>query len=218
MTDGPDEPSISRTVARIAAGLGLSLDEAARSRIVRHASRVLGAGPELRLTAICDPRAFLARHVGESLEGASLIDPATRGAMLDLGSGNGYPGLPIAAARSGLTPYLAEASRKKSAFLRSVIEVDFPGAVVLDRQIQRPADLPADVRFAIIVSRAMGNWERVVPRLVPCLVPGGRVLVWAGPAMESVSRRATWSRLRPSGRRALTGRERSWIWAFDTVM
>ena len=67
----------------------------------------------------------------------------------------------------------------------------------------------------MIVTRAMGNWERVLPRLSSVIVPDGVLLVWAGEQMQNVSRREVWRRYRLEERRALPGREHSWVWKFQ---
>ena len=112
---------------------------------------------------------------------------------------------------------LAEVSVRKAEFLRSEIEVGFPDGRVIDRQIQRAEDLAQEPMVSVIVTRAMGNWERVLPRLASRMSPEGSALVWAGEPMESVARRKAWQRYRLTDRRALPGRERSWVWHFRPV-
>ena len=208
-----DESELIARVVERAAACPLPLtDEAARA-IARHMLRVHGAGAALHLTAIDDPATFLERHVGESLEGAAMLDPTIRGVLLDVGSGNGYPGLPVAACRPGLRPVLAEASRRKAEFLRTLLAPDFPEALVLERQVQRAPDLGELDPIAVVTCRGMGNWERVLPRLASRLSDDGRVLLWAGDRMEAVASRVAWRRLRLIERRPLPGRERSWVWS-----
>ena len=158
---------------------------------------------------------FLERHIGESLEGAALLPAGIEGALLDLGSGNGYPGLPVAAGRPGLRPVLAEASRRKAAFLAEVVAEAFPEGRVLNRQVQRAGDLEGVGTIRVLTARAAGGWERVLPRLARVLAPGGRLLVWAGGEMERIARREVWKRYRLLERRALPGRGRSWVWLFE---
>ena len=134
--------------------------------------------------------------------------------MLDLGSGNGYPGLAVVSARPGLRPLLAEASVRKAEFLRQVLGAAFPDGEVLQRQVQRPADLAGVDPLRAIVTRAAGSWERILPRLAACLQPEGTLLVWAGPQMEPVMERKAWQRYRYVERCALPGREHSWVWQF----
>ena len=205
---------LAQRISTRAAASGLTLDADTARVLARHMQRVLDADPLLHLTAIDDPAEFLERHVAESLEGAMLIDPMQRGAMLDLGSGNGYPGLPVAAVRRGLRPILAEASQRKAAFLRTLLVPDFPEGLVLERQVQRAEDLAELDELAVVVSRGMGNWERVLPRLESRLHAEGRVLLWAGERVDEVRTRVAWRRLQLVEQRPLTARDRSWVWSF----
>lgn len=202
-----------RIVAR-ALACGVELDVESAQLLARHARRVMEADASLHLTSIRSADEFLERHIGESFEGAAMLDRDIAGCLLDLGSGNGYPGLPVSVCRERLRPLLAEASTRKAEFLRVLTRELFPDGRVIDRQIQRGEDLGEEPPMAAIVTRAMGNWERVLPRLSGRLVPGGSLLVWAGEQMESISARKAWRRYRLVGRRALPGRERSWVWHF----
>jgi len=206
-----------QAIAERAKKCGLALPEASLAALALHARRVRERNDELHLTSIRDPWEFVERHLGESFEGAAMLEPGIEGGLLDLGSGNGYPGLAVAASRSGLRPLLAEAARAKAAFLRGVVAEAFPMGAVLEKQVQRPADLGRAGPFRAIVTRALGNWERVLPRLAPALVEEGTLLVWAGSQMEAVAARKAWGRYRLVERKSLPGRERSWVWRFQTV-
>lgn len=203
----------SRIVAR-AERCGLQLDASQAQRIAAHARAVVEARDELHLTTIDDVDEHLERHIGESLEGAAALHRTIHGALLDLGSGNGYPALPLCIARPALFPWLVEATRRKAEFLRSAVAGAMLEGQVIERQVQRPEDLPVEPHFAVITTRAMGNWERVLPRLASQIVPGGRVLLWAGERVEEVRTREAWRRYTLVERRALPGRDRSWIWVF----
>jgi 16S rRNA (guanine527-N7)-methyltransferase len=210
-----DDRVVTDWILQRAARCGIRLDRDHAAPLVHHMRRVVHADASLHLTSIHTVDEFLERHIGESLEGAALLERDLDGWLLDLGSGNGYPGLPVAMCHRGLRPLLAEASARKAGFLRSVLDECFPLGRVIDRQIQRADDLGDEPMLSVIVTRAMGNWERVLPRLSSQMKAGGRVLVWAGSQMESVADRQAWRRYRLVARRALPGRERSWVWSFQ---
>jgi 16S rRNA G527 N7-methylase RsmG len=200
-------------IAARAEASGLRLDPGTARALAGHARSVLAANERLHLTTIVEPEQFLERHIGESFEGASLLDPGVHGTLLDLGSGNGYPGLPLAAVRTGLRAVLTEASVKKAGFLRAVlVRGRFANAEVLERQVQRAADLEGIGPVRVLASRAMGAWEKIVPRLASVLDDEGEVLLWAGDEAEKIFRRKIWQRLEPFGKHLLPGRERSSIW------
>jgi 16S rRNA (guanine527-N7)-methyltransferase len=206
----------ARILAR-AAECEIDLSPALAAALALHAREVLRENARLKLTSIVEPEAFLERHLGEAFEGAAMLDAGASGDLVDLGSGNGYPGLPIAASRPGLAPLLVEVSPRKAEFLRRALERALEGrGVVLERHVQRAGDLGDVGALRVIVCRAMGSWERVLPRLRPCLEPEGELLLWGGAAVEAVTRRAAWKGLRLVERRPLPCRTASWIWRFRT--
>ena len=191
---------------------GVELDDVAIELIAHHAAEVLVHNERLKLTTIVDPDEFVERHIGESLEGAAMLRSDASGDLLDLGSGNGYPALPIAATYPKLRPILVEAAQDKAAFLREHVG----DGEVIDRQVQRLSDLEGIDSVRVITTRAMGNWERILPRIAPILHPDGVLLLWAGPSVAEIAEREAWSRYALVGRHLLPGRRQSWIWAFKT--
>jgi 16S rRNA (guanine527-N7)-methyltransferase len=217
---GPfDGFQLEDAIAARAAAAGIGLEPPAIFSLAAHARAVMRANERLHLTTVLDPAAFVERHLGESFEGAGLVDSGAAGTLLDLGSGNGYPGLPLAVARPRLEAVLAEASAKKAAFLREIIAgAGFSSVRVLERQVQRAADL-AEVAggLRLIATRATGGWDRILPRLASLLAPAGEMLVWAGEDLETVRRRVAWKRFRLIDRRPLPGRARSWVWHLEST-
>jgi 16S rRNA (guanine527-N7)-methyltransferase len=196
----------------------IELTSAAVQALAYHARAVLRENERLHLTSIHEPEEFFERHIGESLEGAAMIAPDAEGVYVDLGSGNGYPGLPLAAARPGLQLLLVEASVRKAQFLRSVLrDAPFPDATVIETQIQRASDLDDAGDVRLLSSRAMGGWPKVVPRLYPWLSSSSDVLIWAGEEAEKISQRTVWKRFKIEDKRALPEREASWIWRFSLL-
>lgn len=211
-----DYPLEQRIVER-AGEVGLTLSAESASRLATHARTVMRVNPVLQLTAITEAAEYLERHIGESLEGAAMLDEGVRGLLLDLGSGNGYPGVPFSVARPGLELVMAEASARKAEFLRGCIELaGLERARVHEAQVQRPGDLADDTPIDVLVCRALGNWPKVLPRLASSLAPEGRLLLWGGADVEEISTRAAWRRFRLVDRRTLPHRDHSWIWLFRT--
>ncbi len=195
---------------------GVELVDPLPAALATHALWVLRANADLHLTAITEPEEYLERHIGEAFEGAAMLDPSIEGRALDLGSGNGYPGLPLVAARPSLRLLMAEASRKKALFLRQLLEeTGLASAAVLEAQIQRAADLGDDPGpFRVVLSRAMGGWSKILPRLASVLEPEGELLVWAGADVATIAKRVVWRRFEMVEQRPLPRREHSWIWRF----
>jgi 16S rRNA (guanine527-N7)-methyltransferase len=211
-----ESPALDRRIDARARACGLTLTDEALARLAEHVRLVLRFNEELHLTTITEPEELLERHLGESFEGAALIPGDRTGTLLDLGSGNGYPGVAIANARPGLAAVLTEASRRKAAFLRHVVAASVPGGDVFEGQVQRAPDL-RDLTVDVLATRAMGAWEKIVPRMHAALTPGADVLVWAGADVEPVFRRTVWRRFELVARRDLPGRESSTIWHLRPV-
>jgi len=198
-----------------ASGCGIELDDAAVGALAQHARAVLRENQQLHLTSIEEPEEFFERHLGEAFEGAAMLPGNAAGLYLDIGSGNGYPGLPLAVARPGLKLVMVEASVRKSEFLRAVVrDAPFPSASVTEAQVQRANDIEGLDRARLITSRAMGGWHKILPRLRTCLEEQGDILIWAGDEVEKISRRQVWRRFKLEEKRLLPERERSWIWRF----
>ena len=104
------------------------------------------------LTAIRDPHEIVRIHFGESLFAARHLPSAET--LLDLGSGAGFPGLPIQLALPGLQVTLAESQFKKSSFLREVIRT-----LALPTEVwpARVETLPPTRRFDVVTLRAVDD-------------------------------------------------------------
>ncbi len=207
--------ALEEEIEKRAASSGLSLAPGTREALAKHARAVLAANERLHLTSITEPHEFLERHVGEAFEGAALLPADVAGTPLDVGSGNGYPALPVAAARPGLRPLLVEASAKKAAFLEEVMRAwSLTPGEVRRMQVQRAADLVGIEAVRVLTTRGVVGWTRLLPKLAPVLGPDGVILLWAGADVETVRHRVAWRRLRLDTSRPLPGRERAAIWMF----
>lgn len=125
------------------------------------------------LTAIRDPEQIIVRHFGESLFLARQlsIDPA-RQTLLDLGSGAGFPGIPVKLARPDLHVTLAESQGKKAAFLREAQR-----SLALDCEVwaARVEEMPPTRNFDYVVMRAVDNPKLALSLAAERRRPGGSV-------------------------------------------
>jgi len=212
-----DDFNLETRIAARARIAGLRIETDAIDVIALHARAVLEHNKRLQLTTVTEPEEFLERHIGESLEGAVLLDARPRGRLLDLGSGNGYPAIPLAAIHRGLELVCVEVSKAKAGFLSESLAASLGTGQVWNRQVQRPSDFEDSAPIRVLSSRAMGNWERIFPRVAQMLAADGIAMLWAGEAVREISLRSSWRRLNLVARHALPGRQRSWIWCFQLV-
>jgi 16S rRNA (guanine527-N7)-methyltransferase len=90
--------------------------------MAEHYRRMCQWNRRLNLTRVTDPDEAVVRHYAESVFLASWI-PNDAGAVVDLGSGAGFPGFPLAAVRPGVQVTLLESDARKAAFLREVSDL-----------------------------------------------------------------------------------------------
>lgn len=217
----PRDPSgfpFEAAIETSARAFGLQLAEGSARRMAAHARLVLQESTRLHLTAITDPEEFVARHIDESLEGAALLGDDSTGTLLDLGSGNGYPGLPISVVRSRLRLVLAESSAKKAEFLRHALAAaEIHDGKVLETNVRHARDLALVGPIDVLVTRAMGGWEKLLPKLATAIRPGGIVLIWAGAEAARIVGRASWSTFALAETHPLRGRDSSWIYQLRRI-
>jgi len=117
---------------------------------------LLSWNDKINLTAIRNPVEILYRHFCESMfAGASV--PIERGRLADVGTGAGFPGLPLKILRPSLQVFLIESNLKKAAFLAEVIRVlGLREAQVLVRRYEELGEEIAPLDFAC--ARAVGNY------------------------------------------------------------
>jgi len=127
------------------------------------------------------------RHYGESLAALPLI-PREPGEAIDLGSGAGFPGFPLAAARPGLRMTLFEAREKKCAFLLAAAR--HSSLPVSCRGVRVSAPLPAGfpVSLSLVTVRALKLSSDLLQELGSRLRPEGRILMWLGAEDPEVPR------------------------------
>ncbi len=116
------------------------------------------------------------RHFGESLAAVPWLPD--RGALVDIGSGGGFPGLVLAAARPDLDVVLVESRERKSAFLRSAARKMGLESRILTAHVARPLPEGLPERIDCLTSRAVRLEDEVWQALIDRLGPGGRLLLW----------------------------------------
>lgn len=155
-----------------AAGLGLSLAPEALARILRF-SAVLGTwNRTLRLTGDPDPIRIAERHIADSLAVVSRL-PAW-GTVIDVGSGQGFPGIILGCVRPDLELVLIEARRRRVSFLRDAIrQIPLPHARALEARAEDAVELHG--RGTLVVARAL-RLPAFLALARPLLAPEGMVV------------------------------------------
>lgn len=162
------------------ADLGLRLDESGRARIEDHLRLLLAWTSAINLTGIRDPLAAVTGHVLDSLTAVRVIREAPADRLLDLGSGGGYPGLPLAIALPA-DALLVESVGKKARFLETVVAATNLGgriAVAVSRAETLASDPRHRETWPLVTVRAVASLAVLVELAFPLLSEGGRLIAW----------------------------------------
>lgn len=170
----------SRLIIDGAASWGVALGMDHVGLFARHAEELLKWNAVTNLTAITDPEAIARNHFLDSLAPAGLV---ARGSdLLDVGSGGGFPGLPLHILIPGARTTLLDAARKKVSFLRHVLRVlDLKHIEAVHARMEQLAGPPGPARrYDVIFSRAFSAVPPFVKAVLPLLKPHGRVVALKG--------------------------------------
>jgi 16S rRNA (guanine527-N7)-methyltransferase len=166
------------------AGVQVSLD-AARS-LALHATLVYETNAHTNLTRVPEAEAAIL-HVLDSLSGLGQMMMSPGGPWLDLGSGAGYPGVPLALT-GGRHVDLLESVGRKAAFLERVIQRLCLNASVRRNRAEDAANETPEA-YAAVSARAVAELPALVELASPLLMRHGRLVCWKGdPSTEELDR------------------------------
>lgn len=163
------------------AALGLTLSEGERRAIDGHVRLLLAWNRAINLTAIRDPATIATAHVVDSLTAVPWLRARTVPSLLDLGSGGGFPGLPLAVVLPDTEVALVDAVGKKARFLETVVTAT--GLASRVRVVTARAEAMARSRehreaWSIVTARAVASLADLVELAFPLLAPGGSLIAW----------------------------------------
>jgi len=183
-------------------------------RAARYLSLMLRWNQKMNLTSITKPLEVVERHFWEAWPAFPYL--LETGSLVDVGSGAGFPGVPLAILRPGLATTLLERRERRATFLREVLRsCGLDGVCVAAQDLAAHAAGEGAGRYGMVAVRAV---KFSLPELLPLLLPEGpvRVFAWTnverGRALEQEVPAdwdtLHWSRLHPSRDRALIVLER----------
>lgn len=150
----------------------------------RHMSEMLYWNRKFNLTAITDPEDIAIKHFLDAIAPIDRIPPSGR--ILDIGTGAGFPGIPIKILRPMDPMTLIDSSRKKVNFLRHLIrQLDLQQVHARQTRIEAfVRELSPATPFEIIVSRAVTRVVALTRLVMPLLRKGAALWLWKGPDIE----------------------------------
>jgi 16S rRNA (guanine527-N7)-methyltransferase len=153
----------------------LALSEHQVSSLIQYTELVVGYSSEINLISKNDRDNIIERHLLDSLLALKVFTFPEGAQVADVGSGAGFPGLPIAIARPDLQMNLIESRRRRCLFLAKVVDsLRLANVNVINNRWEN-----LNLQYDIILSRAFVNEAEAGKVLIPHLNPGGVVLYFA---------------------------------------
>ena len=173
----PAHPS-AETIERALSEFQLLGNDEQVKQIQQFMGILLSWNEKMNLTAIRDPLEILYRHFCESMY-AGVAVPVEKGRLADVGSGGGFPGLPLKILRPELDLFLIESNVKKATFLAEVIrELGLTGARVLVSRYEELGEEVAPLDF--VCSRALGEFPTFLGWAGSDHISAKQVILWIG--------------------------------------
>jgi 16S rRNA (guanine527-N7)-methyltransferase len=190
MTTTPAPPSTA-VIRRALGEFNLPAYDDQVLQIQQYIGILLSWNEKVNLTAIRDPLEILYRHFCESMYAAGALALET-GRLADVGSGGGFPGLPLKIICPGLRVFLVESNLKKATFLAEVIrELRLTDAQVLVRRYEELGEEIAPLDF--VCSRALGEFPAFLEWANSQQIAAKQVILWIGARdLPEIERIRTW--------------------------
>jgi 16S rRNA (guanine527-N7)-methyltransferase len=190
------KPLSEETIRRALNEFQIALDDEQVLCIQRYIRILLQWNEKLNLTAIRDPLEILHRHFCESMY-AGVALSVKGGRLADIGSGPGFPGIPLKILRPELELFLVESNIKKGTFLAEVVrDLGLSNTRVL---ISRYEELSEEVvPLDYVCSRALGEFDRFLAWASSERVAAKNVIMWVGGRdLEEIQKTDGWEWAEP---------------------
>jgi 16S rRNA (guanine527-N7)-methyltransferase len=176
--DGPvlDEARWKQRLADGAKTLGVELDAAQVEVLWRYGEKLRERNEHVNLTSIVSPEGILTLHMLDSLSVAPHLGDAQR--VVDVGTGGGFPGIPLAVAFPKMHFTLIDGTQKKIRFVAesiAALEIRNAEAIAARAESFAPAQL-----FDVVIVRAVGTLAEVIHNAGGLVAPRGRLLAMKG--------------------------------------
>ena len=179
-TAQPDEATWKRRLDDGAKRMGVELDESQVEALWRYAHMLRERNEHVNLTSIVSPEGILTLHMLDSLSVAPHLGDARR--IIDVGTGGGFPGVPLAVACPQREFTLIDGTQKKIRFVaESVAALDIRNVQAV---AARAENFPGKKDFDVVIVRAVGTLADVLHNAGKLLAPHGRLLAMKGRAPD----------------------------------
>ena len=158
--------------------LELTIEDGQAEQFMRYLAHLIEWNKAINLTAIIDPKEIIIKHFVDSLVALVATSFPQNGVVLDVGSGGGFPGIPLKIVRSDMRLVLVEPVQKKCSFLNSVIGLlKLQNVSTFDGTIEQYAKRSIHHVIDMVVIRAL-NYEEIMKHIPALLTSKGKVVLY----------------------------------------
>ena len=169
---------LQRLLENVVGDLSLAMNHIQLQQLATHFSLLLKWNEKINLTSIRKPEEIATRHFEESLFLTKLL-PAPQSLMVDVGSGAGFPGLPLKIVWPDVATVLLEPNHKKATFLKEVVRgCGLAGVDVQTERLESVARGDLAGRAALVTMRAVKPSRELLADLKRLVAPAGQVALF----------------------------------------
>jgi 16S rRNA (guanine527-N7)-methyltransferase len=176
---------------------GIAASDGIATAIRTYAELLARWNSRVALTTVSEPEEVIRFHFGESMFAVSKLD-IREGRLADIGTGAGFPGIPIRMVSEGIHLTLVEANQKKAAFLSEGARIlSLSGVEVIRSRMEDLRD-PERYTFDFVTARALGSYDELLRWAELHLRADGRLILWLGAdEAKKISKASGWKWQQP---------------------
>jgi 16S rRNA (guanine527-N7)-methyltransferase len=171
-----------------ATSIGLSLTSTHLDQFMTYIQELIRWNKKINLTGIDKPKDIIVKHFVDSLAALNACNIPLNSVVVDIGSGAGFPGIPLKIVREDLRLILVEPVQKKSSFLKSLIGLlKLKHASTFDGTVQDYAKVPSRTLTDFALVRAV-KFNEIMSSVKELLRQGGRAILYRAESIDSTEK------------------------------
>ncbi len=166
--------------------INVQLDDIALNRFEKYMNLVIEWNEKINLTAITDRQEFIVKHFYDSITLLSCIDLKQGAKVIDIGTGAGFPGVPLKIVRPDIELTLLDSLNKRIVFLSDVVMpcIGLSAETIHGRAEDFSKQAKYREKYDLAVSRAVANLSALSEYCIPFIKKGGEFISMKGPDVE----------------------------------